>query len=1183
MWMILVTVFKFQVFKHVKQSTPLLETHCADQRCHIAGFLFERVDFAISFTQRAVTVKLTRVCGFHPSRRALSKWTKHGQTPLVIPGHDPPADITVFMDVAVNPGPPWQISNLKVSGKLEHPNLHVSDSTTTYTRNQLLHYRHCQNSWISPLQLQALKVNCIFKYRGKRGGKHRIPVKISQRHDLENENNYATFLSHSSLSKQQYVNFNNLTLVPRNPPISKCSSNDFEFCLLNARSIRNKTVIIKDLVVDKNIDILAITETWLRPSGDEICIGDLCPTGYGFLHVPRIDSVGGGVGLLFKESLRIKTKAEHQFKSFEYMDISLINLQNVRVIIVYRPPPSQSNLLTPGLFFEEFSSFLEQIITSPGNLLLVGDFNFHVEDIDDILAKRFLSLLKSFNLKQCVSEPTHSSGHILDLVITRSEENIVNNVNVFDPVISDHSAIQLQLTLRKPQFMKKTLTFRNLRSLNCDALKTDISSSSLIRDCDNVDVNTLVDKYDKILRQIIDSHAPVKHRTVTLRPKAPWYTSEIDEQKRIRRSLERKWRSSRLESDRNQYKNQCNLVNNLIHNSKSAHYTQLIKDGASDQKTLFKTVSRLLHKNAPICYPSSPDTRILANSFADFFTDKVEKIQQKIAEKDCGQINPLPDTDLCSSEFSNFCSINAENISVVIRRVARKSCDLDPMPAVVLLDCLDVLLPVITKIINLSLETGTMPDPLKVALLTPLLKKPNANHEEFGNFRPISNLSFISKSIEKVVAQQLTKYISDNGLDEPFQSAYKSFHSTETALLMVQNDILRSLDENRSVILVLLDLSAAFDTVDHSILISRLSKRFGLKGNVLTWFKSYLSSRKQFVRIDGCDSTMHELARGVPQGSVLGPLLYSLYTTPLGDLARQHNLHYHFFADDSQLYISFKTKSHDELVSSKSRIEKCIDDINAWMVINKLKLNQDKTELLLIHSKFQPSPPLDHIQIGDEKIMPSSSARNLGVMFHEHFNYEEHINKVCKSSYYHIRNMSTIRKYLNKDCMEIIIHAFISSRLDYCNSLLHGIPKYLLQKLQHIQNTAARTLTLTKKSSHITPVLIDLHWLPVTYRIQYKILLLVYKALNGSAPKYLSELLQLVSSRQHNLRSNAEELLFVPRSKLKTYGDRCFSVLAPKLWNFLPFQIRKSSCVDIFKQSLKTYLFNLFLKDSDFR
>ena len=237
-------------------------------------------------------------------------------------------------------------------------------------------------------------------------------------------------------------------------------------------------------------------------------------------------------------------------------------------------------------------------------------------------------------------------------------------------------------------------------------------------------------------------------------------------------------------------------------------------------------------------------------------------------------------------------------------------------------------------------------------------------------------------------------------------------------------------------------------------------------------------------------------------------------------------------------------------------------------------LNQDKTDLVVISSRFHPTPDIGHITVGSECIAPCDSVRNLGVQFDSIFSFEEHIKNICKSSFHHLRNIAKIRMYLSQDTCEILVHAFISSKLDHCNSLLHGLPKYLLARLQAVHIAAARVVTLTPKHGHITPILINLHWLPVEFRITFKVLLLVYKALHGLAPSYISDLLNF-KTYSRSLRSSCKEYLVVPRSRLKTYGDRAFSIAGPKSWNDLPLEIRKCVSVATFKQSLKTFLFKL--------
>ena len=378
------------------------------------------------------------------------------------------------------------------------------------------------------------------------------------------------------------------------------------------------------------------------------------------------------------------------------------------------------------------------------------------------------------------------------------------------------------------------------------------------------------------------------------------------------------------------------------------------------------------------------------------------------------------------------------------------------------------------------------------------------------------------------------------------------------------------LDKGENVFLVLLDLSAAFHTVNHSLLLARLQKSFGIRGTVLQWFDSYLSQRTQFVNINEANSMVRDLPMGVPQGSGLGPVLYLLYTAPLAKVIRSYGLDYLLYTNDTQLYFAFKSVDVD---AAKSRVENCISAISRWMDLNELKLNHDKTEVMLIHSKYCPSPSFQSLCVGDESVAASQSARSLGVIFDEHMSFHAHVSSICRSSFYRIRNLSRIRKYFTKESAEIAVHAFVTPKLDYCNALLYRLPKYQLQRLQYVQNTAARVVLQVSKFQHITPVLCKLHWLPIQYRIIFKILM--YKSLNGTSPSYLAQKLH-DSSHTRSLRSVSNELLMQPRSYTKTYRDRAFAVHAPREWNLIPYEIRKSNTTSSFKRSLKTYLFTKF-------
>ena len=283
----------------------------------------------------------------------------------------------------------------------------------------------------------------------------------------------------------------------------------------------------------------------------------------------------------------------------------------------------------------------------------------------------------------------------------------------------------------------------------------------------------------------------------------------------------------------------------------------------------------------------------------------------------------------------------------LVLRAPCKSSDLDPIPTSLVKDCIDNSIIPITYIINVSLTEGSFPSHFKSAHVSPLLKKPYLNKDSMNNCRPVSNVSFFSKVLEKAVVNQLIHSSNTSN-----QSAYRKFHSTETTLLKIYSDILALMDAGKVTAVTLLDLSTAFDTIDHTILLSRLDDWFGATGTALNWFKSYLTSRCQRIKLSDCLTSKSDLKFGVLQGSVLGPPLFTLYTTPLSSMIFEHAIPHHLYTDDSQLYVSFAS---GDSAAALNGLQSCLASVQSWMSTNKLKLNPDKTECLLIGNERQRS------------------------------------------------------------------------------------------------------------------------------------------------------------------------------------------------------------------------------------
>ena len=335
--------------------------------------------------------------------------------------------------------------------------------------------------------------------------------------------------------------------------------------------------------------------------------------------------------------------------------------------------------------------------------------------------------------------------------------------------------------------------------------------------------------------------------------------------------------------------------------------------------------------------------------------------------------------------------------------------------------------------------------------MRPLLKKAGLDPNKFANLRPISNTSFVSKLVERVVNVRLNTHMDLNGLQSDTQHGYKKNHGTETLLVHFIDSLLVAVDEGLGVVVVLIDLSAAFDTVNHDVLLRILGQEIGLRGTALKWFRSFLTNRSQRV-------------------------------------------------------------STGENLSSPQLRHACLSRIKSWMDLFSLKLNETKTEIIVFGGKnFLKEKLCIHGTFlnSGSCLRFTDTVKYLGVFLDNYITFNTQVNNISSSCYMYIRKLASIRKFLSqKDC-ETLVHSFISSRLDSCNALLFGISRANIMKLQKIQNAAARLILRKKKRESVKEALKDLHWLNIDQRLSYKILLLVFKCLHNLAPSSLIKTLSV--------------------------------------------------------------------------
>ena len=507
-----------------------------------------------------------------------------------------------------------------------------------------------------------------------------------------------------------------------------------------------------------------------------------------------------------------------------------------------------------------------------------------------------------------------------------------------------------------------------------------------------------------------------------------------------------------------------------------------------------------------------------------------------------------------------------------------KTNELDILPVTFIKENIEKFVDLLVNIVNISLQSGLFAKEWKTALLYPLIKKSGLDVIK-ANYRPVSNLSFISWLVEKAAINQLVQHADHHDLSPHYKAAYKKNHSCETSLLRLTNDALGDMEKQQSTIVVVTDLSAAFDMVNHDILLSVLDKRFGLKGNILNWAETYLHPRNFKVCIGDAKSSVRQLKQSVPQGPVRGPILFNFYCCTLTSAIDEGcRIELGAFADDHNFRKMFIPAIPDNEKEALQVLEMSLDKIIEWMNINHLKINPTKTELMYIASRWQIKKCVENsIRVGADRVDRTAKLKLLGVWLDEHLSFKHHIMQKCKNAMLSIYKIRNLRRYLSLDACQVLIHSLVFLHLDYCNSLLYGLPECVIGKLQRVQNIAVKLVLNLGKSDSPQLTMFRLHWLPIRFRLDYKIALLMYKCYKGEAPKYLCELLKIEQRTEisRRLRSHQDNsvLYRIPFTKAKTFADRSFGVAGPRIWNGLPIDVRQSGTVDSFKTKLKTFLF----------
>ena len=846
------------------------------------------------------------------------------------------------------------------------------------------------------------------------------------------------------------------------------------------------------------------------------------------------------------------------------MSKSSMSVSPFLICTAYRPPCTNSEWI--DLFEEELS--IAQ--TTDLEIILMGDFNF---DFGINLNKKWHNLIELFDLTQFVSKPTRvteSSSTIIDHIYSTNPENIIESF-VPSLSISDHFPIcftrKINNKIRKTEHI--TTRYRSFKNFNEDSFRADLASDLNNFTVDQPDINKDISVWYNIIQKHLDQHAPYKTSRVKTKKLPEWYNQEIALARRKRDNFKQR----KLWAD---YKVFRNKTKDLIRKAKRNHFSDTVTK-SKDTKTIWQHFRKVNNKNISSNsglpeeiifdnkrYTKSEDIAAKLNQYFSSISEIFKDTDSEQLDTDFNKLKHFVDSKVPNNTYFKIPVITSEQVCRIISTLdSSKAIGLDGIgPRIIKL--IDHLLsPSIAALINKSMLTGRFPDQFKLAKVFPIHK--TGSKSDPANYRPISILPTISKIFERHVNKHLMAYLNKYGLIHETQSGFRQKHSCQTALVKLVDQWMSCIDKGDIIGSLFLDFRKAFDLVNHNILIKKLSV-YKIRSSSLQWFTSYLESRQQTID-SGQGMSIRSLIRsGVPQGSILGPILFLLFINDLPLLLKHCQAD--FFADDATAHTS-----NQDIETINTELQSDFSIAVSWSKQNELPINYDKTKYMILGSKkrVQDEHQLD-LRADNRTIDKVSTQRLLGIFFDDQLSWTTHIDHLCSTLSSKISLLRQISAYVPQDIQKLYYQSYIVPLLNYGCNTWGTTSSANIERLSKLQKRAARIIL---KADFMTPSKLmfeTLGWLSVPKRLLYNKAILTYKALNNLTPTYISNLLTPLSEKHsRSLRSSENGLLCIPRSRSALY-DRSFSHSASKLWNSLPQDIRTKSSLNAFKTCLRDYI-----------
>ena len=814
---------------------------------------------------------------------------------------------------------------------------------------------------------------------------------LSKVSNLPNLSDYDTDENINSNITSEYASVKDIASM-------ELSDKDFALFHMNIRSHSLHFDEFHALLSSLSINFQVIGLSEIKVTSDVQVKANIELPGYNFHYTPSYSSAGG-VGIYVRSNLEANKRDDLCVRDadFETVWVEICNpkAKNVICCCVYRHPNSDISK-----FNDHLHGKIEDLAKENKLIAIMGDFNIDLLKYDCHSAtNEFVNMMFSHHFQPAILHPTRitdTSSTIIDnIYVNNATESNIYGGNILS-CISDHLPQFTVLYNNAPEYKTSSFHVYDYKNLNEENFISDYKDveRSYLNDKE-IDINRKFETFLYKLHNLVDKHCPKKKlskKALKLRSK-PWINRHIQKMMRIRDKLFRQFKLTKSTSDLNAYKKFRNRIVNEIKESKKNYYHQYFDEHKGNMKMLWqgiKNIISLKHGNVETisCLKDENDTKTsdpakMAEEFNNYFTTVACGITQKIPRTPKSPLDYLSNLNL-NSFFISPCT--ASEVSSLIRSLKLgKSSGPNSIPVKLLKILEEPISNDLSVLINESFVSGIFPDNLKIAKVVPIFKKGLTTLK--SNYRPISLLSIFSKIFEKVMHQRMYKFLETYEILFCMQFGFRTGHSTDHALISLTETIKSSLDKGRVGCGIFIDLQKAFDTVNHDILLKKL-EHYGIRGIALNWFKSYLKNRKQYVSLNGHSSSFREISCGVPQGSVLGPLLFLIYINDLTNSSKFFS--FFLFADDTNIYC----ESDDPALLTR-KVNRELKKVKLWLDSNKLALNISKTNYVLFHSPRKELANDLNIKIGKQNIQKTKYVKFLGVLMDEHLTWKYHTSELC--------------------------------------------------------------------------------------------------------------------------------------------------------------------------------------------